>query len=108
MDQLVEFTAAEAQEAEGHEKDTRTLRDGIKAAMEDSSIAMYWVLINNDNDVVGSASALKEWSDWNAGCYWWIQSMYIKPDYRGKGYMDLITIIEALKAVNPAERPCLR
>ena len=88
--QLVEFTAAEAREAEGDTKNMKTLADGIKAALEDRSIAMYWVLINEDNQPVGSASALKEWSDWNAGYYWWIQSMYIRPDYRGKGYLDLL------------------
>ena len=46
--------------------------------------------MNQHNEPVGSASALKEWSDWNAGYYWWIQSMYIKPDYRGKGHMVLL------------------
>jgi GNAT superfamily N-acetyltransferase len=72
------------------QKYMKTLADGIKAALEDRSIAMYWVLVNEDNQPVGSASALKEWSDWNAGYYWWIQSMYIRPDYRGKGYLDLL------------------
>ena len=67
LDQLVEFTAAEAREAEGHPKDTKTLMNGIKSALEDRSIAMYWVLMNQYNQPVGSASALKEWSDWNAG-----------------------------------------
>ena len=90
LDKLVEFTAAEAREAEGDTKNMKTLADGIKAALEDGSIAMYWVLVNEDNQPVGSASALKEWSDWNAGYYWWIQSMYIRPDYRGKGYLDLL------------------
>ena len=90
LDKLVEFTAAEAREAEGDTKYMKTLADGIKAALEDGSIAMYWVLVNEDNQPVGSASALKEWSDWNAGYYWWIQSMYIRPDYRGKGYMALL------------------
>ncbi len=90
LDQLVEFTAAEAREAEGHSKTTQTLMKGIKAAIEDNSIALYWVLMNSDNQVVGSASALKEWSDWNAGYYWWIQSMYIIPNYRGKGNLDLL------------------
>ena len=90
LDKLVEFTAAEAREAEGDTKSMKTLADGIKAALEDRSIAMYWVLVNEDNQPVGSASALKEWSDWNAGYYWWIQSMYIRPDYRGKGYMALL------------------
>ena len=57
---------------------------------------MYWVLMNQNNEPVGSASALKEWSDWSAGYYWWIQSMYIEPDYRGKGYMDLL--LNAIKS----------
>ena len=96
LDELVEFTAAEAREAEGCTKDTKTLVNGIKAALKDRSIAMYWLLINKDNQPVGSASALKEWSDWNAGYYWWIQSMYIRPDYRGKGYMDLL--LDAVKS----------
>lgn len=90
LDQLVEYTAAEAREAERYAKETKTLKIGIKTALEGASIAMYWVLMNQHNEPVGSASALKEWSDWNAGYYWWIQSMYIKPDYRGKGHMVLL------------------
>jgi GNAT superfamily N-acetyltransferase len=90
LDRLVEFTAAEAREAEGRTRDTKTLADGIRAALADRSIAMYWMLVNEDNQPVGSASALKEWSDWNAGYYWWIQSMYIRPEYRGKGHMALL------------------
>jgi len=90
LDKLVKFTAAEAREAEGHAKEAETLKIGIKTALEDDSIAMYWMLMNQHNEPVGSASALKEWSDWNAGYYWWIQSMYIKPDYRGKGHMNLL------------------
>jgi hypothetical protein len=46
LDQLVEFTAAEAREAEGHAKEAETLKIGIKTALEDDSIAMYWVLMN--------------------------------------------------------------
>ena len=96
LDTLVEFTAAEAREAEGHPKPLQTLTKGIQAALADRSIAMYWVLIDDDQQVVGSASALKEWSDWHAGYYWWIQSMYIHPDYRGKGYLHLL--LAAIKA----------
>ena len=69
LDLLVTFTAAEARDAEGETKDVKTLADGIKAALADRSIAMYWVLVNEDNQPVGMASALKEWSDWNAGYY---------------------------------------
>lgn len=50
LDKRVEFTAAEAREAEGHAKDTKTLRDGTKAALEDRSFAIYWVLMDQHND----------------------------------------------------------
>ena len=60
LDELVEFTAAEAREAEGCTKDAKTLVNGIKAALKDRSIAMYWLLINKDNQPVGNVSALKE------------------------------------------------
>ena len=41
LDQLVEFTAAEAREAERYTKETKTLKIGIKTALEEDSIAMY-------------------------------------------------------------------
>ena len=27
----------------------------------------------------------KEWSDWNSCNYWWIQSVYVRPEFRGNG-----------------------
>ncbi len=27
----------------------------------------------------------REWSDWNCQWYWWIQSVYVEPQHRGKG-----------------------
>ena len=92
---LVEFTAEEAREAEGSIKIPDTLEKGIRKALEDNSIALYWVLVDESNQPVGSVSALKEWSDWNAGYYWWIQSMYLAPSQRGKGQMPLL--LEAVK-----------
>ena len=26
-----------------------------------------------------------EWSDWRNGDFWWIQSVYVVPDFRGRG-----------------------
>jgi GNAT superfamily N-acetyltransferase len=93
---LVEFTAEEAREAEGSVKIPDTLEKGIGAALVDNTIATYWVLVDDNDIPVGSVSALKEWSDWNAGYYWWIQSMYLAPSQRGKGRMTLL--LEAVKS----------
>nr|WP_210330386.1 GNAT family N-acetyltransferase [Aliikangiella sp. G2MR2-5] len=92
---MVEFTAEEAREAEGSIKVPATLEKGILVALEDPSIATYWVLVDEDDNPVGSVSAIKEWSDWNAGYYWWIQSMYLSPSQRGKGRMSLL--LDAVK-----------
>ena len=92
---LVEFTSHEAEEAEGSTKDLGQLENGVKAALEDHSIAMYWVLVDELDKPIGSISALREWSDWNAGYYWWIQSMYIIPEQRGRGLMSkLLSAVE--------------
>ncbi|HBN6202965.1 MULTISPECIES: GNAT family N-acetyltransferase [Vibrio harveyi group] len=92
---LVNFTAEEAREAEGSIKIPETLEKGILVALRDPSIATYWVLADENNTPVGSVSAVREWSDWNAGYYWWIQSMFLSKSQRGKGRMSLL--LDAVK-----------
>ena len=87
LNTLVTFTLAEALEAEGSNKSSARVHEGIKTALADPAIASYWVLENPDGDLIGSVSVVKEWSDWHAGFYWWIQSMFIQPEYRGQQLM---------------------
>ena len=87
---LIHFTAEEAKEAENIKIIPSTLEKGIKAALEDHSKSMYWIIVDESDKPFGNVSALKEWSDWNAGYYWWIQSMYISPEYRGKGFIHML------------------
>ena len=95
LESLVSFAVVEAKEAEGITKDSERVRQGITTALHDESVAMYWVLEKNNTGVIGSVSIVKEWSDWNSGHYWWIQNMYILPEFRGKGLME--RLIQALK-----------
>jgi GNAT superfamily N-acetyltransferase len=90
LDSLIHFAAQEAREAEGIDKAPATLRAGILAALENEQLALYWVLADERDRPVGVISAMKEWSNWNAGFYWWIQSLYIAPDYRGRGYLTAL------------------
>lgn len=90
LDKLTGFAYEEAREAEGAEKVPATLRTGIMTALMNKDIALYWVLVDRDDVPVGNVSALREWSNWNAGYYWWIMSMYISPEFRGKGYVSLL------------------
>ncbi|MCP1625975.1 GNAT family N-acetyltransferase [Pseudomonas nitroreducens] len=88
LEKLVQFTIAEAVDAEGSEIGAN-VREGVLTALEDNSYATYWVL-ETAGVVIGNVSVVKEWSDWNAGHYWWIQSMFIEPDHRGKGLIKLL------------------
>jgi len=94
LDRLVAFIMAEAREAEGIEKETQIIAQGIRAGLLNPQVARYWVLEhlqeNQEKSVVGSISIVREWSDWCAGYYWWIQSIFIEPQFRGKGLMKIM------------------
>ena len=90
LNSLVEFVVAEANEAEGIVKSPDIVLNGIKAGLENPDIARYWIIENENENTVGSVSVVKEWSDWNCAFYWWIQSMFILPEYRGMGLMEML------------------
>jgi GNAT superfamily N-acetyltransferase len=102
LDILVSFTVAEAKEAECIEKSTSIVKRGIKAGIENPVLARYWVLEHDQKNVIGRISIVKEWSDWNAGSYWWIQSMYIQPEFRGQKLMR--PLLEAVKEAAREEK----
>jgi GNAT superfamily N-acetyltransferase len=35
--------------------------------------------------VIGQLLITYEWSDWRNGNFWWIQSVYVAPEQRGRG-----------------------
>ena len=95
LDSLVKFVIAEANEAEGIIKPSDTVLKGIKAGLENPDIARYWVIENEHRNPVGNVSVVKEWSDWNCAFYWWIQSMFLMPNYRGIGLLE--TLLKEVK-----------
>jgi len=90
LETLVRFTSREALEAEPDGTVPPTLEAGVRKGLEDESAAMYWLLVDDDARPAGSVSALTEWSDWRAGYYWWIQSIYLEPSHRGRGLVRLL------------------
>ena len=90
LDSLVSFTVAEAREAEGAELDPSIVRRGVEAGLSNRAIAMYWVVESDQGEIVARTSALREWSDWHAQYYWWVQSMYVVPDHRGRGLVEML------------------
>lgn len=86
LEDLVRFTIEEAREAEGRVLDPAAARRGVAAAFAPTPAARYWMITaGDDGPPLGSASVTVEWSDWNGGYYWWLQSAYIAPEARGRG-----------------------
>jgi GNAT superfamily N-acetyltransferase len=84
LETLVDFNARLALETEQKILDPRVLTIGVRAALHDSARLSYWVA-ENAGTVVGQAAITREWSDWRNGWIWWLQSVYVHPDHRGRG-----------------------
>ncbi len=95
LERLVSFAIAEAEEAEKTARPSGLIREGVRVGLTEDSIAMYWVLEDGEGEIIGNVSVVKEWSNWNAGYYWWIQSLFLLPEFRGKGLLG--TLLEAVK-----------
>ncbi len=94
---LVKFQMAMAKESEGTELDYETVREGVKAGIADDGKATYLVARNDDNEVLGSLMLTTEWSDWNNSNYYWIQSVYVRPECRHQGvFKELFDFAKAI------------
>lgn len=80
---LVDFNQAMAKETEGKHLDPNTLRKGVEAVFGDEKKGFY-VVAETDGKIVGGLMVTYEWSDWRNNWFWWIQSVYILPDFRGR------------------------
>lgn len=93
---LVKFNQAMALETEGKYLDTETLQNGVKAVFEDNAKGFY-VVAEKNKQIVGGLMITFEWSDWRNAWFWWIQSVYVMPDFRGQGvYRRLYEFVKKL------------
>jgi ribosomal protein S18 acetylase RimI-like enzyme len=81
---VVEFNYRLAQETEARTLDRAVLTAGVAAGLADAGKALYFVA-EDQGDIVGQLMLTTEWSDWRNGWIWWIQSVYVRADWRGKG-----------------------
>ena len=84
IDTIVRFQADMAMESEGIMLDMCRLTSGVTSAMKDESKGTYLVARANGTPI-GSLMLTREWSDWNNQWYWWVQSVYVMPEYRKNG-----------------------
>ena len=86
LEALVTGNIALAAESEQINLDADTLRQGIRALLESRAPGRYWVA-ELEGRVAGQLLVTFEWSDWRNRMVWWIHSVYVVPDARGRGVL---------------------
>ena len=81
---IVDFNCRLAWESEGKRLDGAVIGRGVRLALEKPELCRYF-LAEIDGQVVGQTMITYEWSDWRAGVFWWIQSVYVVAEYRQRG-----------------------
>mgnify|MGYP006333314715 CR=1 FL=1 len=104
IESIVRFQADMAMESEGTTLDNDKLTKGVTAATNDESKGIYLVA-RAGGKPIGSLMLTREWSDWNNEWYWWIQSVYVVPEYRKHGIYKAMysTLKEVAKENNVSQ-----
>ncbi|HEY9170789.1 MAG TPA: GNAT family N-acetyltransferase [Verrucomicrobiae bacterium] len=98
---IAEFNLRLAAETEQLRLDPETVNAGVAAILADPVKGIYFVA-EIEGVVVGQLMITYEWSDWRNGNLWWIQSVFVKPEFRGRGvFPALFKHLEGLARGNP-------
>ena len=93
---LVGFNQAMALETEGKTVEASVLEPGVAAVFEDANKGFY-VVADDGGLAVGGLLITYEWSDWRNRWFWWIQSVYILPEFRGRSiYRQMYAFVKQL------------
>jgi len=86
LDTIVANNLAMALETEGLDLAPAVLRPGVEAVLAGRVDAFYRLAQESDDGpVIGQLMITREWSDWRNAFVWWIQSVYVPPEARGRG-----------------------
>jgi len=92
---LAKHNQALANETENIKLNNKTVLSGVSKALDKQDC--YYFVSELNGEVVGQIMITHEWSDWRNGVMWWIQSVYVRPEYRNKGiFRALFNHIEQL------------
>ena len=93
---IADFNLRLAHETEDLRLPPERVHAGVKALLEDEAKGLYFVA-EIDGTVAGQLMLTYEWSDWRNGNIWWLQSVYVKQEFRGRGvFRALFTYLRDL------------
>jgi len=81
---ISDFNIRMAQETENRRLNPPRVRRGVTALLKDGAKGTYF-LAGEKGVIAGQLSITYEWSDWRNGNFWWIQSVYVAPEFRQRG-----------------------
>jgi GNAT superfamily N-acetyltransferase len=82
---VIDFNQRLARETEGKTLDPAVLAAGVAASLADPEVKGPYFLAVEGDAVLGQVGVTFEWSDWRNGWFWWLQSVYVVPEARGRG-----------------------
>lgn len=98
---IADFNLRLAWESEGKRLAATTVERGVRLALARPELCRYFVA-EVDGQVVGQTMVTFEWSDWRAGVFWWIQSVYVVAEQRRTGvFRALFEHIRQLAEASP-------
>lgn len=98
---LADFNIAMALETEGKRLIPDVVGRGVQRLIAEPALGFYLVA-EAGGVVVASALVTTEWSDWRNGRFWWIQSVYVRPQHRRQGaFRALYAAIQTRAAREP-------
>lgn len=90
IDRITEFNVRLAAESEGLTLDPRQVHQGVAAVFRHTDRGFYMIADGPDGPV-GQLQITYEWSDWRNAFFWWMQSVYVAPEWRRRGVLRAMT-----------------
>lgn len=84
LETLAKFNIALAWETEQKRLELPVVTRGLQTLLSNPRHGFYTVA-EIAGEVAGCIMVTYEWSDWRCGLFWWVQSVYVKPEFRRQG-----------------------
>ena len=84
IDTLVKFNIVLARQTEHKQLSPPIVNQGLQMLFKNPQYGFY-VVAEIADEIVGCCMVTYEWSDWRCGLFWWIQSVYVRPEFRRRG-----------------------
>ena len=84
LTQIVDFNLRLAEESEGKKLDEAVLSKGVQRALASPEMCRYF-MAEVSGEVAGQTMITFELTDWRDGVLWWLQSVYVRPEFRKIG-----------------------